>query len=768
MALTFCTFSRELKSYFARKTTNTEIVHLLFSCLPEKPSFSKSTCDALMSGRRQIPSDVRTAFGQIGSEDLTSFVEKTVVPKLHPVKRVDLFENILELLADDIYLPPSVPDEMETFAEDKNLGLFLSTAFHYAGVLENSNPDMFIHKAAPLAPWPEMPDFSAYLNRLYDSFSNIRTLLYYDNPKPFYDFYVCNDISTGRYFMFSFREEAVYRQLYDGISDATIKKLGEFSNYIIIMGTGGLGKSMMMRNLLLCSIRSFEEDGMIPIFVPLKDYTQEDIDLLDYIYDKFTDGGKHTEITREQFEDTLHHSRFQILLDGYDEIKTNCVNSFERSLKKFVRKYSNNFYILSSRPFDFDNVSAFRNFLKTELEPFSKEQSLQLIEKLEFRPDEPSIKQKFAQQLNDNLYKTHREFASNPLLLTIMLMTFEQFAEVPSKMHVFYREAYATLSQKHDASKGAYKRALQTGLSADRFADYFAEFCARTYSDEKYEMTRDEIIDYFNKLNTRKKSSDPKFTADDFIYDLHHNLCLLYHESGKYHFTHRSFQEYFCALYFSRQKDKALEKIGESFEKRSTISFSDKTFHMLYDMIPEKVEEYIFLPYLKKLFDECGGEEGYWTYLAHHIRDIHSSRRVGLRNRLYMYPGSESFIGEFITRYPAHGKVVRDSIEFPYYKEFVSEEYDIYTDSDGEEHAMPTGFGEGHIPKMLTKTDKKAYEYHFNFVKLAKVRDKYPDLVAVFESDKFQPYLDYMALKAYYEKLTANIDEGEDDSLDFL
>jgi len=211
-----------------------------------------------------------------------------------------------------------------------------------------------------------------------------------------------------------------------------------------------------------------------------------------------------------------------------------------------------------------------------------------------------------------------------------------------------------------------------------------------------------------------------------------------------------------------------LKKIGESFEKRSTISFSDKTFHMLYDMIPEKVEEYIFLPYLKKLFDECSGEDGYWTYLAHHIKDIHSSRRVGFRNRLYMYPGSESFIGEFITRFPAHGKVVRDSIEFPYYKEFVSEEYDIYTDPDGEEHAMPTGYGEGHVPKMLTKTDKKAYEYHFNLVKLAKARDKYPDLVAVFESDQFQPYVDFMAMKTYYEKLTAHINEGEDDSLDFL
>jgi len=768
MALTFCTFSRELKSYFARKTTNTEIVQLLFSCLPDKPSFSKSTCDALMSGRRQIPAEVRKAVGALSLEEMTEFMNETVIPRLHPVKKIDLFENISELLADDVLFPESELENVNHYIAGKNLGCFLATTYHYADVFENSNPDMFIHKAAPLAPWDEMPDFSIYLSRIQESFSKIRTLLYYDNPKPFYDFYVCNDISAARYFLFSFREEGVYRQLYNGIENATIKKLGEFSNYIIIMGTGGLGKSMMMRNLLLNSVNSFEEDGMIPVFVPLKDYTQEDIDLLDYIYDKFTDDGKHTEISKEQFEDTLRHSRFQILLDGYDEIKTNCVNSFERSLKKFMRKYSNNFYILSSRPFDFDNVSAFRRFLMTELEPFTKEQSLQLIDKLEFRPDEPSIKQKFAQQLDENLYNTHREFASNPLLLTIMLMTFEQFAEVPSKMHVFYREAYATLSQKHDASKGAYKRALKTGLSANRFADYFAEFCARTYSDEKYEMTRDEIIDYFNKLNTRKKSNDPEFTADDFIYDLHHNLCLLYHESGKYHFTHRSFQEYFCALYFSRQKDKALEKIGESFEKRSTISFSDKTFHMLYDMIPEKVEEYIFLPYLKKLFDECSGEDGYWTYLAHHIKDIHSSRRVGLRNRLYMYPGSESFIGEFITRFPAHGKVVRDSIEFPYYKEFVSEEYDIYTDPDGEEHAMPTGYGEGHVPKRLTKTDKKAYEYHFNLVKLAKARDKYPDLVAVFESDQFQPYVDFMAMKTYYEKLTANIDEGEDDSLDFL
>lgn len=768
MALTFCTYARELKSYFVKRTNNTDLVNLLFSCLPEKHTLTKSACDGLMAGRRQVPEELRHQLSEITQADMKAFMETAIIPKLHPVKRVDLFENILDLLSDDIFVPDQAKGEIIGFSDEKDLSMFLAHTFHYAGLVENSNPDMFIHKAPALAPWAEMPDFSAYLTRLSDSFSSIRTLLYYDNPKPFYDFYVCNRISTARYFLFSTQEARIFRDLYEGIENATIKTLSAFSNYIVIMGTGGLGKSMMMRNLLLCSIHSFGEDGMVPVFVPLKDYTQEDVDLLDYIYDKFTDGGKHIEITREQFEDTLRHSRFQILLDGYDEIKTNCVNSFERSLKKFMRKYPNNFYVLSSRPFDFDNISAFRRFLLTELEPFTKEQSLQLIDKLEFRPDEPSIKQKFAKQLDENLYTTHREFASNPLLLTIMLMTFEQFAEVPSKMHVFYREAYATLSQKHDASKGAYKRALKTGLSADRFADYFAEFCARTYSDEKYEMTRDEIVDYFNKLNTRKKSDDPEFDADDFIYDLHHNLCLLYHESGKYHFTHRSFQEYFCALYFSRQKDKALERIGESFEKRSMLSFSDKTFHMLYDMIPEKVEEYVFLPYLKKLFDECSGPDGYWTYLAHHIKEMRTNRRIGLRHRMLMLPETDSFIGEFITRYPAHGIIVKDDVQFPYYKEFVYEEYEVCVDPDGEENLIPAEMAEAHLPSVYKRTGRKEYEYHFNFGKLIKSRDKYPDLVAIFESNKFQPYVDFMALRAYYQKLTANIVDSEDDSLDFL
>lgn len=87
----------------------------------------------------------------------------------------------------------------------------------------------------------------------------------------------------------------------------------------------------------------------------------------------------------------------------------------------------------------------------------------------------------------------------------------------------------------------------------------------------------------------------------------------MYRDDGKYHFIHRSFQEYFCALYFSKQKDKNLRAIGDFFENRRLRSYDDKTFLMLYDMIPEKVDEYIFLPFLSELFNRCDEAAGYWT-----------------------------------------------------------------------------------------------------------------------------------------------------------
>ena len=457
------------------------------------------------------------------------------------------------------------------------------------------------------SPAPDETSVTAYMDKLAEKYGKIYTLINKYERIPFYSVFICNDIE--RKVPIQGAVDNTYRSEY--IKDATATKLAAFSRYIIFSGTGGIGKSMMMRHLLFDSIKNYHETGVMPIFLLLKNFDNDGRPLLEHICDTVLNYS--TGITKEQLIHTLEEGKCLILFDGLDEIEKKNRDKFSKLLEVFVDRFSNDQYIISSRPSR--TFASYLRFTQMFIRPFTKEQALALIDKIEFRPDDPTIKQRFRKVLDERLFKSHKEFAENPLLLTIMLMTYEKYEDVPSKMHVFYRKAYDALAQEHDANKG-YKRPLATGLSADDFAEYLAEFCALTYCDEKFELTKADVNDYFNRLNTLKRRRDPKATPENFITDLRDNLCLVYFENDKYHFTHRSFQEYFCAVCFSKQKDKDLADIGEIFENMRSRNYADKTFPMLYDMISAKIDEYMFTPFLERLFKECDAGDGYWTFLS--------------------------------------------------------------------------------------------------------------------------------------------------------
>lgn len=100
------------------------------------------------------------------------------------------------------------------------------------------------------------PNFVPYMKKVKEKYNMIKTLLYSDQPKPFYDFYVCNDIE--RRIPVSSKFGSSYR--ISIIGNATVKSLTECSKYVILAGTGGLGKSMMMRHLLLNSIENYTDE----------------------------------------------------------------------------------------------------------------------------------------------------------------------------------------------------------------------------------------------------------------------------------------------------------------------------------------------------------------------------------------------------------------------------------------------------------------------------------------------------------------------------
>lgn len=599
-------------------------------------------------------------------------------------------------------------------------------------------------------------EFLSYLSNVRTKYSTIKTLLYNDQPKPFYDFYVCNNITWRKRVD---RERPPFTKTL--IVDANIKKLADISRFIFITGAGGLGKSMMMRHLLINTIDNYETFKLIPVFIPLKDFDDTSGKLFEYIYSKIADFGG--EITKEDFNSALLMGRCLLLFDGLDEIGMNNIGFFERELGPFTDKYSENYYVISSRPYQ--SFVSFERFCVLRLLPFSIEQSLHLIDNLDFRPDDPSIKAKFRDELRKRLYRTHRAFTENPLLLTIMLMTFEMFAEVPSQMHIFYREAFNALSRTHDASKGAYKRELKSKLSVDAFADLFAEICFRTYWDEKFEFSMPEFESYYQRLTTNYAKL---VLAEDFMYDLCYSLCLMYLESGKYYFTHRSFQEYFSAVFLSKQKDSVISRLGAFFEKRERRMRGDQTFFMLNDLIPDKVDEFIFIPYLDDLIRKCDKGEGYWTFLEEMYPVFEYDKGETSMITLNL---PNSFLFTCLLSYlkPHSGTYYKLS-DLPEYEEFLETTYywlQLGNDEDEvdlvEENRIPSEYINSH-----GEPEVAGYHYSVELSLVLENTEYYNDFVKMLDDDNFVYKIQYRQARERLEQLKSKRKNSDATLLDLL
>lgn len=576
-------------------------------------------------------------------------------------------------------------------------------------------------------------DIRLYLNKIGQKYGSVRTLLNPYQQTPVRSIYVCNDIIR------SIPVPGRFRNTYtvEYIHEANAQGLAACSNFVIIIGTGGIGKSMMIRHLLLDAIEHYSEDGIVPIFLMLKDYDVSSSSLLDYLVSKirnFSPG-----ITAEQLTSLLDAGRCLLLLDGLDEVGTKQADAFEKKLEEFIDRFPDNQYVVSSRPHR--TFSAYSRFTILKIRPFTIDQALALVDKLECSADDSAIKEEFRAKL-PGLYGTHRQFVENPLLLTIMYMTYELFRDVPSKMHLFYRDAYDALSKSHDALKGL-KRPSETGLTADEFAEWFSEFCARTYYDEKYEFTEYEFAEYFNALTQHSKHPDRLVSAKAFRDDLCDNLCLMYFESGKYHFTHRSFQEYFCALFFSKQKDRTLEGIGDFFDNLRSRNYGDKTFSMLYDMIPGKIDEYVFIPYLKKLFEECDAGDGYWSFLETMYP------RIEFTNGDTEYEAEvspASFIYEFIRTTFFNENYDFDSL--PREEAFIRERYAyVYDEPDGNQSLVELGEISFEYQQEYGMPDEVGWLYEVDIGKLREKRFLHKEMLAALNDDSFSLKKEYCAAK---------------------
>ena len=452
-------------------------------------------------------------------------------------------------------------------------------------------------------------ELKTYLIKSSSSYSEIKTLLNHTTPSNINDVYVCNDL----------------RFEHNDIEDATVSKLESISKHIIIRGGAGSGKSTLMKHLFLTSIVGDENKiERIPVLLHrLHRYKSES--LTDYILQAIREYA--SKITKDDLVKWLVDGKIILLIDGLDELKSEYSESFNSELESFSHLYSHIVIIMTSRPQD--NYIQYPSFSCGDIRPFTYQQSVEYLKKQKcdnnLKKEEliGEIELYYHRELDYidfydatdfiQLHEKYEYFISNPLLLTILLMSYGPGGLFGQNSINFYHNIFRSLVKRLYMSQVAIKP-LYSGLPFDDFYDYFALFCAYTYEKGMSELNYFD----FKKFIKNNPVGGHNISTESFILDITENIGLLNRDGEQIYFIHRSFQEYFAAVHYNNLTDEDFSKLNVVFESKSKGN-GDETLEMLYELAPGRVNQLIIKPYLDKVVTKSNG---YIEYLKCGYKEI--------------------------------------------------------------------------------------------------------------------------------------------------
>lgn len=444
--------------------------------------------------------------------------------------------------------------------------------------------------------------FLRYLNNATLRYNQVRTLATGTIPRTI--------VGTGNIYV-SIGVKYGEKQIDTDTADSMLR----ISNNILILGTGGIGKSMMMRYLFLNTANRGE---YVPVLLELRKISNQSagqISILDLIYSCLNDFD--VQLPREQFEYSLRLGKYLFLLDGFDEVKESLAAETAAAIQAFCAKYPKNPCIITSRPRR--DTSPLETFTILESLPLSKEQAVLLVSKI-WEEDEKT--KEFCRQLENELYEKHLDFAENPLLLSMMFLTFMRNNSVPNHLAEFYDKAYDALYSAHDSNdKGYYCREFRcSNLDEPGFKLILSHFCFQSYFKEDYEFKQEKLLSYLQR--SIQKLGFTNISANDYLEDLRNVVCIIIKDGDIYRFSHRSFQAYFAACYTSNvlndeqqkklftsilsgdevcwEKEDYYDLLSQINPKRFTVNALEETLRSIQEEVNSQSDPDIYFGYLQK------------------------------------------------------------------------------------------------------------------------------------------------------------------------
>jgi predicted NACHT family NTPase len=412
---------------------------------------------------------------------------------------------------------------------------------------------------------------------------------------------------------------------------------------LMILGKPGSGKTTFLKYVALRCIEGQFRPDLVPLFITLKDFADKEgqPDLLEYLIQLFKDygiepetrirGGFLNTLVRGEVnpvESLLRKGKVFILLDGLDEIKGADDSRVLSQIQDLINRFPKNLFVITCRIAA--KEYALEQFTEVEVANFDHNQINAFVNSWFQIKKDPIKASAFIKKSQGN--NRIQELATNPLLLTLLCLVFEESGNFPSNRSELYKEGLDVMLKKWDVKRNIERDQAYQKLSLKRKEDLLSQIALDTFEQGNYflkkEIAEEYITQYIRNLSTNVNMDEDKLQSDSEAVlksiEAQHGL-FVERARGIYSFSHLTFHEYFAARKVVKSTDSSilLKKLATHISEKRwsevcllTVEMLDNADKLLQNMKHEvdsilthdpKLQD--FLSWIKK--KSCSVEASY-------------------------------------------------------------------------------------------------------------------------------------------------------------
>ncbi|WP_017318273.1 NACHT domain-containing protein [Mastigocladopsis repens] len=354
---------------------------------------------------------------------------------------------------------------------------------------------------------------------------------------------------------------------------------------LMIWGKPGSGKTTFLKWVATqCNSGQFL-CNTVPIFITLKDFAQTSgqPSLLDYMTAQFEECGV---VEPQAVQTLLSQGRTILLLDGLDEVRQADLDRVLQEIRAVATRFFANSIVITCR------IAAqeytFEQFTEVEVADFDDEQIASFAAKW-FQGQDAVKAQRFVQKLQE--HQPLKELATNPLLLTLLCLVFEERVDFPANRCELYQEGLDLLLKKWDNKRGIERNQVYK-QSRQHKEDLLSQIAWTTFERSEYFFKQKAIeARISHHIHTLPEGSTFLETlqvdSEDILksIEVQHGL-LVERARGIYSFSHIIFQKYLAAKKIVSSPPHHAEEALQNLVRHMSEKRWREVFLLAVEMLP--------------------------------------------------------------------------------------------------------------------------------------------------------------------------------------